>query len=271
MTLENTDISVLAETAIVAARLAGQRAMEQIKYLKVTEKAPNELVTDADVMCQKLIISRVKETYPDHGFIAEEGTEGKIFKQPPRDEDKIWWVIDPIDGTTNYAHKIPNFAVSIAVLHENRPIVGVVFQPATEDMFTAVKDGEAQLNNSAITVSEEKFARTACLGISSHWNEINQKWPAELLDQVKIRDLGTTAMHLAYVASGGLIAAVTCGVKLWDYAAGAFIAERAGAQVTDFKGDKIWPADADNYEGQSNDLICANPNAHSKLIENIQR
>jgi len=129
----------MLETAIVAARLAGQRAMEEINFIKASVKNSRELITQADTRCQQIIVERIKETYPDHGFIAEEGGEGKIFKQPPRGDKPIWWVIDPIDGTNNFAHRILLFTVSIAAMYQGEPIVGVIFEPATESMFTAVK------------------------------------------------------------------------------------------------------------------------------------
>ena len=87
-------------------------------------------------------MDRIRETFPDHGFIAEEGTGGKIFKQPPRGSPQVWWVIDPIDGTNNYSHKMLLFTVSIAAMFEGQPIVGAIFEPATDSMFTAVKDGD---------------------------------------------------------------------------------------------------------------------------------
>ena len=105
----------MLETAIVAARLAGQRAMEEINYVKTSVKNSTELVTEADRRCQEIIVDRIKEDYPDHGLIAEEGEEGKIFKQVPRGKEALWWVIDPIDGTNNYAHRMLFFTVSIGV------------------------------------------------------------------------------------------------------------------------------------------------------------
>src|SRR4030065_544936 len=123
MVLEQSDLSMMLETAIVAARLSGQHAMEELIFSKVSIKNNSELVTQADAQCQQIIINRIKETYPDHGFIAEEGSEGRIFKQPPRGEH-IWWVIDRIDGTNNYAPRMPIFAVSIAVMHKGEPIAG---------------------------------------------------------------------------------------------------------------------------------------------------
>jgi len=147
MPIEQRDLSRMLETAIVAARLAGQHAMEEINYIKASVKNATELVTQADARCQKIIIDRIKENYPDHGFIAEEGEQGKIFKQPPRGDQQFWWAIDPIDGTNNFAHRMLFFTVSIAVIYQGQPIVGVIFEPATDSMFTAVKGGEAQLND----------------------------------------------------------------------------------------------------------------------------
>ena len=154
MKLEQKELSRMLETAIVAARLAGQRAMEEINYLKVKVKSEDQLVTQADTICQKLIIDRIKETYPDHGFIAEEGEQGKMFKQPPRGTEKIWWVIDPIDGTSNYAKRMLLFTIHVAAMHEGRPVVGVIFEPATESMYSAVPDKRRNL-----TAAESEPAR----------------------------------------------------------------------------------------------------------------
>jgi myo-inositol-1(or 4)-monophosphatase len=147
MVLEQRNLSRLLETAIVAARLAGQRAMEELNFIKASIKSDREMVTQADARCQQIIIDRIKETYPDHGFIAEEGSEDNIFKQPPRGAEPLWWVIDPIDGTNNFAHRMLLFSISIAVMYQGEPIVGAIFDPPTDSMFTAVKGGEAQLNS----------------------------------------------------------------------------------------------------------------------------
>ena len=159
MPLDQKDLRRIIETAVVAARLAGQKAMEDINYLKVSVKNDTELVTQTDAKCQKIIIDTIKETYPDHGFIAEEGSDGQPLKQSPRGDEKIWWIIDPIDGTNNYAHKILLFAVSIAVFYEGQPIAGVIFDPATDSMYSAVTGQDAQLNNRKITASDETIDR----------------------------------------------------------------------------------------------------------------
>jgi len=268
MTLEQRDLSQLLETAIVAARLAGQRAMEEINFTKALLKNnKTEIVTQTDARCQQIIVDRIKETYPDHGFIAEEGGENKIFKQPPRSTEHFWWVIDPIDGTANFAHRILLFTISIAVMYKGEPIVGVIFEPATDSMFTAVKGGEAQLDGRRITAGKDTMNKFSNVGLDSHFDEGVPQWICEIMQRTKFRNLGSTALQFAYVAKGGLIATIASRPKLWDIAAGAVIAEAAGAIVSDWQGNKIFPVDLDGYQGREFQTIMANKKVHAKLLE----
>jgi len=267
MTTDQTDLRQMLETAIVAARLAGQRAMEEINYVKISVKKGVELVTQADTRCQQIIIDRIKETYPDHGFIAEEGSEGEIFKQQPRGAEQIWWAIDPIDGTNNFAHGMLLFTISVAVMYQGEPIVGVIFEPATESMFTAVKGGKAQLNGRRITASDDKIDSFSSVGLDSHFDDGVPKWACELICKTRFRNLGTTALQLAYVAKGSLIATIVSHPKLWDVAAGVLIAETAGAIASTRTGEKIFPIDMADYHGQELDVIAANKKNHGELLE----
>ena len=266
MELNHRNLSQMLETAIVAARLAGQRAMEEINFTKSSIKNGNELVTQTDARCQQLIINRIKETYPDHGFIAEEGEGGGIFKQQPRSAERVWWVIDPIDGTNNFVHKIPLFVVSIAAMYKGEPIVGVIFEPATESMFTAVKDGEAQLNGRRINAGEDTINEFTSIALDSHLGKEVPGWACEIIRRTRTRVLGTAALEIVYVASGGLIGAVFTQLKLWDLAAGAVIAGTAGAVVSNWQGEKLFPIDLDNYEGQRFQLLAANKKVHAELL-----
>ena len=267
MALEQRDLSRMLETAIVAARLAGQRAMEEINFIKASIKNATELVTQADARCQKIIIDRIKENYPDHGFIAEEGEGDKIFKQPPRGQDLLWWLVDPIDGTNNFAHRMLFFAVSIAVMYQGEPIVGAIFEPATESMFTAVKGGEAQLNSRRITTSEETIDKFSSVGLESHFENGVPGWTCEIMQRTRHRNLGTSAMQLAYVAKGSMVATIASTPRLWDIAAGAVIAEAAGAVFTNWQGEKIFPVDLDSYEGHKFQVIAANKKVHPQIIK----
>ena len=269
MVLEQRDLSRMLETAVVAARLAGQRAMEEINYVKASVKNETEYVTQTDTRCQQIIIDRIKETYPDHGFIAEEGSGGGIFKLGPRTAQPIWWVIDPIDGTSNFVHGIPLLSVSIAAMYEGRPVVGVVFQPATDSMFTVVEGREAQCNGRRITASEQPISKLESIGLDSHFDGGVPRWACEIMERTRFRNLGTTAMHFAYVANGGFVATIVNRPKLWDVAAGALLVEAAGALFTDWQGNKIFPLDLDNYDGEELRVIAANKKTHEELIKMI--
>ena len=269
MVLEQQNLRQMLETAIVAARLAGQKAMEEIAYLKVSVKNNTELVTDADIQCQKIIVDRIKETYPDHGFIAEEGDQGRIFKQPPRSNEPIWWIIDPIDGTHNFAHQMLLFTISIAAMYEGEPIVGVIFEPATESMFTAVKGGQAQLNGRAIASGEEAISKFSSVGLDSHFDDGVPGWVREIMQRSRFRNLGTTALQIAYVAKGSLTGTIIACPRLWDIAAGQVIIEAAGAILTDWQGHKIFPIDLDSYEGQEFQVVTANKKVHAEIVNLI--
>ena len=231
------------------------------------KKSENELVTQADAECQRIIIEQIHEAYPDHGFIAEEGEKGKMFKQAPAGASPVWWAIDPIDGTNNFAHGIPIFAVSVAALSEGEPVVGVIFEPATDFLFTAVKGGPAQLNGRPIRAGAEEISPVTSVGLDSHFQGALPSWAGDLIRQSRFRNFGTTALHLAYIAEGGLVAAVMCTPKLWDIAAGIVIAQAAGALVTDWHGQDLFPIDLDRYDGQSFQVLAANRTTHPHLLE----
>ncbi len=269
MELDYGYLSRLLETAIVAARLAGQHAMEEINYIKTSLKSENELVTQADSQCQKIIIDRIKETYPDHGFIAEEGSGGKLFKQAPRGDEPVWWIIDPIDGTNNFAHGMPLFVVSVAAVYQGYPIAGVIFEPATESMYAAVKDGEAQLNGRRIQASEETMDRFSSVGLDSHLNSNDDNipgWACKIIKRTRYRNLGTTALQLVYVAKGSMVATITDTPKIWDIAAGALIVESAGGIVTNWRGEKIFPIDTENYQGGTFQTLASNQKTYTEII-----
>lgn len=267
MPLQHSDISRMLEVAVVAARLAGQKAMEKINYTKAHKKSDDEIATDADTMCQQLIIDRIKETYPDHGFIAEEGPGNQMLRQPPRIADPIWWVIDPIDGTNNYANGLLCFTVSIAAMQAGRPIVAAIFEPATDSMFTAATDTDAQLNASRITTSDKDISRFESFGIDSNYQPEHLPAITQIMRQTRFRNLGSFALHLAYVAKGAMIGTATPHARLWDIAAGMLIIQAAGGIVTALTGEDILPIDLENYNGGHISILAANKKTHPKFLE----
>jgi myo-inositol-1(or 4)-monophosphatase len=270
MSLPQKELREMLDTAVAAAKLAGRHALEQMNHVKAVKKSEGELVTQADADCQKIIIERIREAYPDHGFIAEEGEKGKMFKRAPLGERAVWWAIDPIDGTNNFAHGIPVFTVSVGALSGGEPVVGVVLQPATDSLFTAVKGGAAQLNGRRILAGQEEISALTSVGLDSHFEGTLPSWAGDLIRRSRFRNFGTTALHLSYVAAGGLVAAVMCTPKLWDIAAGTVIAQAAGAIVTDWSGGEIFPIDLDNYAGQSFQVLAANQRTHPQLLKTMR-
>jgi myo-inositol-1(or 4)-monophosphatase len=266
MELEQKDLSRMLETAIVAARLAGQRAMEEISFVKASIKGPDQLVTQTDVNCQRIIIDRIKEAYPDDGFIGEEGNSGAMLKQPPRGDRRIWWVIDPIDGTNNFAKGMLLFSVAIAAMYEGEPVVGVIFDPATESMYTAVKGGEARLNERRISASEDGFNNFSSVGTDSFFDNGVPKWAIALMEKARSRTLGSSSLQLAYLAKGSLIGVVFVRPKLWDVAPGALIAECAGAKISDWKGNKLFPVDCDKYQGHDFPTAGGNKKVYGEIL-----
>lgn len=267
MSIPHTDLSRMLETAVVAARLAGQRAMEELRYIHTSVKNGRELVTQADPICQKIIIDRIRETYPEHGFIAEEEKNGDLLSIPPRSGAPIWWVIDPIDGTNNFANGMLCFSVSIAAMLDGYPILGVIFEPATDAMYTAALDMDAALNGSRITVNEAEINRFASFGVDSHPLESIETGKQQIMTQTRYRCLGSTAMHMAYVAKGAMIGMVTPGAKLWDIAAGIILVERAGGIVTNVQGGPLLPVDLEKYNAEQLLTLATNRKIHSQVLE----
>ncbi len=267
MPIPHTELSRMLETAIAAARLAGQRAMEELRYVHTSIKNGNEIVTQADPICQKIIIDRIRETYPEHGFIGEEGDDGDLLSIPPQSGKPIWWVIDPIDGTNNFANGILCFSVSIAAMLDGIPILGVIFEPATDSMYTAAVDMDALLNGSRITVNQDEISKFANFGVDSHPHPSVDAGKQKIMTQTRYRCLGSTALHMAYVAKGAMIGTVTPAAKLWDIAAGIILVERAGGMVTDAKGNPLLPVDLGNYRAEQFQTLATNQKIHSRVLE----
>ncbi len=269
--MKHSDISRILEVAEVAARSAGRRAMEEMKYVKGTLKNGNEMVTQADKICQDIIIEQIKQYYPDHGIIGEEGSEGKIFKQTPRGSDDLWWIIDPIDGTNNYACGILSFTVSVGVLFEGSPIAGAIFDPATDSMYTACRDTEARLNGSRIQCGDADISPYTSVGIDNHLPDDLFAGTYEIMKRCRFRNFGTTALHCAFVASGAFVGTITTVPRIWDIAAGAIIIDRAGGLMTDLDGNSIFPLELTGYEGESFRIAAGNKKVQPEIIEILKK
>ena len=223
-------------TAIHAAKEAGQILVDFMGNAAVREKGPRDLVTEADVAAQNEIEKILLGKFPDHQFVGEEGES--------IDADTIrglTWVVDPLDGTTNFVHQLRSFSVSIALLQDSEPIVGVVYDPLCDECFTAIKGSGAHLNENKISVSSCRAMRDAMLvtGFSPSVTKdsIEAKRFLEVLGKAQsIRRLGSAALNLCFIACGRIDAYWASSLNSWDIAAGILIMSEAGGTVKGMGG-----------------------------------
>ena len=250
--------------AVDAARKAGKliaNAIDRIDKVRITEKAPHDFVTDIDTAAQKIIIDTLRTAYPGHGFLGEEGE--------PEDADRdLVWIIDPLDGTTNFIHRIPHVAISIALREKGKTMVGLVYDPLQNELFTACRNKGAQLNGVRIRVNPCHQLDDAVLGMGfpglhpDHIPAFTDVASHFFQNCSDVRTLGAAALDLAYVASGRLDGFWELGLAPWDIAAGALLVKEAGGLVGDFKG-------GENYLDSGN-IVCANPKLFRQMLQTIQ-
>ncbi len=227
------------ESACEAARVGGKILREQLGKAVVREKGPADLVTDADLASQRAIEQLLMGRFPQHAFMGEESTEEQ--RQQAVASGKPTWVVDPLDGTANYAHGMLGFSVSIALIDGNQPRIGVVYDPMSDVMYTAEQSGQVSKNGKPIRVSgcaQISPAMVCCSfrpGVSRQDPEINQ-FLNVLERSQSLRRLGSAALNLCYVAEGCLDAYWASSVKTWDIAAGYLIAKNAGAVFSNIEG-----------------------------------
>jgi myo-inositol-1(or 4)-monophosphatase len=236
-------INDATEIAVDAAKMAGQILRDMLESASSRMKAPKDLVTDADLAAQAAIEKRILSAFPTHFFLGEESaTTQEGWDAFSRKE--FCWVVDPLDGTVNYVHRLPSFAVSIALLQNNRCVLGVVFDPMAGELFTAVEGKGAHLNGKPIRASSVGCLEEAMVAVSFppqvHRESIEiQQFIEVLLASQSVRRLGSAALNLCYVANGRLDAYWANSLKPWDVAAGALIAQEATAKLTGLAGNSF--------------------------------
>lgn len=226
------------EVAVAAARAGAKELMERRDSRRVSEKGPRDLVTDADLASQTVIRTHLAKTFPGHAFVGEEEGENDPPTAVAQGEPGAppCWIVDPLDGTVNYVHRLQSFAVSIGCYANGAMRVGVVYDPVREEMFTATAGGGAFLNGQPIEPSEctaADEALVACSFAAGAQRDSAEvaRFLAALENCRSLRRLGSCALNLCYVASGCLDGYWAASVKSWDAAAGALIAAEAGACV----------------------------------------
>lgn len=251
-------MSPVKKFAVNLAWEAGALLMEKLNKLPdIQYKGDINLVTEADKMSEKLIIKAIKRNYPDHGILSEESPAIS-------GESKMRWIIDPLDGTTNYAHGYPVFCVSIALEKDGAIILGVVYDPTRQDTFVAVRGEGAQLNGKKLAVSETSDLNYSLLATGfpydireSEENNLNHFQTMAKKAQA-IRRAGAAALDIAYVAAGRFDGFWELKLKPWDTAAASLILEEAGGKVTDL-GGRPWNLLSPN-------VLISNGRIHEQLV-----
>lgn len=248
--------------AVRAARSAGdliQRSANNIDKITINQKSRNDYASEVDRMAEQEIIRIIRTAFPDHAILAEESGE-----QPGND---YLWVIDPLDGTTNFLHGFPQYAVSIALKHKGKLELGVIYDPNRDELFTAERGGGAMLNNRRIRVSKQLTMKGALIGTGfpfknqTHMDAYLNMFRAVSVDTAGIRRAGAAALDMAYVACGRLDAYWEIGVSEWDVAAGVLLVQEAGGAVTDFSFN-------DKYL-QSGNIIAASLKMHQLMYQTL--
>lgn len=252
----------MLNTAIAAARKAGRiaaQAFHRADAVNLREKTANDFVTETDLAAERIIIETLRRAYPDHGFLAEESGASE-----PRE---YTWIIDPIDGTTNFIHGIPHFAISIALRVGGRLEQAVVYDPVKEDLFTATRGAGAFLNNQRIRVTQRPDLRGALLGtgipfrahqdLDRYVDGLRRLLP----DTAGVRRIGSAALDLAYVACGRFDGFFELSLNVWDVAAGVLLVQEAGGIVADWTG---------NPEAlRTGDIVAANPKLLRAMLQRL--
>ncbi len=233
------------QVGIEAAQSAGKILCDMLETATVREKAPKDLVTDADVAAQECIEGRILAAFPSHQFLGEECSQPDVIRAMASNVEWLW-VVDPLDGTVNYVHKMPNFAVSIALMHRGQTVLGIVLDPMAQELYVATLGQGA-------TVNGRKLQSSTCTKLDSAL--IAASFPPQvqkdsleiaqfvdiLVHSQSIRRLGSAALNLCYVAQGRLDAYWAGFLKVWDVAAGALIATESGAILSSYGGKQHDP------------------------------
>ncbi len=251
----------MLKTAQKAARIGGEILKKEFRKLKdnqIDVKGKGDYVTDLDYKSEREIISYIKNKYPDHAIMAEETANKKI-------KAEYQWIIDPLDGTTNYIQGIPVYAVSIGMAVKGKITVGVVYSPETEEMFWAEKGKGAYLNNHPIQVSKKNIMEDVIIAtgfpfkIKENLDLYLNQFKKLFLQSSGIRRMGSAAVDLAYTACGIIDGFWEMKLNPWDVAAGSLLIQEAGGKVTDFEGEETYL--------EFGNIAAGNPFVHGKIIE----
>ncbi len=253
----------MLSVAVKAARRAGgiiTRASSDVGALKVHSKSFNDFVTEVDHAAERTIIETLQGAYPDHGFLGEESGKSNV-------EAESIWIIDPLDGTTNFLHGFPQYAVSIALQQQGILTQAVIYDPNRNDLFTATRGRGAFLNDKRIRVSSRVKLQESIIGTGLPFRDFQHldTYLVMFKDMIKktagLRRPGSAALDLAYVAAGWYDGFWEIGLSKWDIAAGGLLIQEAGGIVGDFEGNESWI--------ETGNIVAGNPKIFSQLLQTL--
>jgi myo-inositol-1(or 4)-monophosphatase len=250
----------LVNIAVSAARSAGNfimRNADRVDQLQIERKGRNDFVTQVDRGAESEIIKIIRKAYPQHAVLGEEGGQDG--------DNEVLWIIDPLDGTTNFLHGLPHYAVSIGIQVKGKLEHGVIYAPNTQDLYCATRGSGATLNNRRIRVSGTKELDSALIGTGVPIRAANLDAYLPMLRAVVentagVRRAGSAALDLAYVAAGRLDAFWELGLKPWDIAAGLVLVQEAGGMISEIYG-------AEDALLETGNVLAANPKLHPMLVD----
>ena len=262
----------LVNIAIKAAYAAGEvtsRHLYKLNDLAITEKETNHFVSEVDIKAEKVIIDTIRKAYPDHAILSEEcgysasGNPVELQHQ----EDEIVWIIDPLDGTHNYLHGLPHYAISIAVQIKNRIEHAVIYDPQKDECFSATRGSGAKCNDKKLRISSRNSLKEALIGGSFSYDKLSMErfmafYKALFDKSLGMRRMGSAALDLAYVAAGRLDGALASGLQSWDIAAGTLLVKESGGLISDLQG-------TENYL-KNGQIVAGNPKIFKALLQTAQ-
>lgn len=259
----NKDLIQMKALALKAAKEAGKILLKYYRRseVKMRHKSKHEIVTPADTEAEKLILDMIKAKYPEHQILAEESGRS------PKGSDFLW-LVDPLDGTTNFYYKNPLFATSIALAYKQEVQFGVIWAPVTKELFTVTRGQGAFLNNRKIQVSSKSNFEDSVLTYCHGYKEKGiikafKIYEHFAINGFSIRQIGCASLEFAYVACGRTEAIMIAGINAWDIAAGALLVREAGGVVTDFTGRK--------WNLRMHDVLATNRKLGPKIVRDLEK
>lgn len=247
----------VATTAVRSAAKIILTGLDRIDSIRITEKSRNDFVTSVDKAAESEIIATLSQAYPDHHFLSEES-----FSETELNTKDNFWIIDPLDGTTNFIHRIPHFAISVAFYHKGQVEMALVYDPVKDEIFTALRGKGARCNQHRIRVSQCKHLDRALLAMTGFTMRSERSEEClKILNNAygsvgAVRRSGSSALDLAYVAAGRYDGLLDIGLKPWDVAAGNMLVKESGGYVCDLQG---------KHDLLATDVIAANPSLCAEI------